>query len=96
MLCAVARGTAVRGVIRAPCELPVGVDKAVVGSIDASTGWRGVLADCEVVVHLAARVHVMQEASADPLAEFRRFNVHGTLNLARQAAAAGVRPGCKG
>lgn len=44
-----------------------------------------------VVIHSAARVHVMDEQSADPLAEFRKMNVDGTLNLARQAAAAGVR-----
>jgi nucleoside-diphosphate-sugar epimerase len=42
-------------------------------------------------MHCAARVHVMAESLADPLAEFRRVNVQGTLNLARQAAAAGVR-----
>ena len=47
--------------------------------------------DIDCVVHLAARVHVMHETTADPLAEFRRVNVKGTLNLARQAAAAGVR-----
>ena len=45
----------------------------------------------EAVVHLAARVHLMRDRSADPLAEFRRVNVQGTLNLAEQAAAAGVR-----
>ena len=88
---ALARGAAVRGVTRAPCDLPIGVDNVVVGSIDGSTDWLDVLADCEVVVHLAARVHVMQDATADPLEEFRRINVQGTLNLARQAAAAGVR-----
>ena len=43
------------------------------------------------VVHSAARVHVMQERAADPLAEFRRSNVAGTLALARQAVSAGVR-----
>ena len=43
------------------------------------------------VVHLAARVHVMHDTSGDPLAEFRKVNVDGTLNLARQAAAAGVK-----
>jgi UDP-glucose 4-epimerase len=43
------------------------------------------------VVHTAARVHVVQEAAADPLEDFRRVNAQGTLNLARQAAAAGVR-----
>jgi nucleoside-diphosphate-sugar epimerase len=88
---ALASGMAVRGVTRAPCDLPIGVDNVVVGSSDGDTGWLEVLANCEVVVHLAARVHVMQEATADPLAEFRRVNVQGTLNLARQASAAGVR-----
>jgi nucleoside-diphosphate-sugar epimerase len=42
------------------------------------------------VVHLAARVHVMQDAHADPLAAYRAVNVEGTLNLARQAAVAGA------
>lgn len=45
----------------------------------------------EQVVHLAARVHVMNDKSSDPLVEFRRVNVDGTANLARQAAAAGVK-----
>lgn len=45
----------------------------------------------EVCIHLAARVHVMNDAVADPLSEFRRCNVEGTVLLARQAAAAGVR-----
>lgn len=44
----------------------------------------------QAVVHTAARVHVMLEAASNPLAEFRRVNVQGTLNLARQAAAKGV------
>ena len=44
-----------------------------------------------VIVHTAARVHVMHERSSDPLSEFRRVNVEGTLALARMAAEAGVR-----
>ena len=55
---------------------------------------RSLLVDQDCVVHLAARVHVMHvmhETTNNPLAEFRRVNVQGTLNLARQAAAAGVR-----
>jgi UDP-glucose 4-epimerase len=67
------------------------VENFAVGGIDGNTDWQDVLTGCEVVVHLAARVHVMQEATANPLEEFRRVNVQGTLNLARQAAAAGVR-----
>lgn len=50
-----------------------------------------VLEGIDTVIHLASRVHVMQERVADPLAEFRRINVNGTLELARAAAEAGVR-----
>jgi nucleoside-diphosphate-sugar epimerase len=49
------------------------------------------LAGVSVVIHCAARVHVMNEEATEPLAEFRRVNVAGTLRLARQAAEAGVR-----
>lgn len=49
------------------------------------------LRDCDAVVHLAARVHVMRDTALDPLQEYRRTNVQGTLNLARRAATAGVR-----
>jgi nucleoside-diphosphate-sugar epimerase len=87
---AVAFGSAVRGITRSAYDLPAGVENLVVGGLDAGTDWRDGLAGCEVVVHLAARVHVMQDVAADPLVEFRRVNVQGTLNLARQAAAAGV------
>ena len=78
---------AVRSVVQASRELEV----ALVESIDGSTDWRVALTGVQVVVHLAARVHVMNDRSTDPLAEFRKVNVQGTLNLARQAAAAGVR-----
>lgn len=63
----------------------------VVGNIDGMTGWSKALQGAEAVIHLAARVHVMSESADDPLAEFRRVNTEGTLNLARQAAAVGVR-----
>jgi nucleoside-diphosphate-sugar epimerase len=43
------------------------------------------------VVHAAARTHIMQDTVADPLTAFRLVNVQGTLNLARQAAEAGVK-----
>jgi nucleoside-diphosphate-sugar epimerase len=61
-----------------------------IGTIDAFTDWASVLDGCEAVIHLAARVHVMNDVALDPLHEFRQTNVDGTLNLARQAAAAGV------
>lgn len=49
------------------------------------------LVDVYTVVHLAARVQVMRDPDADPLAAFRAVNVGGTLSFARQAAAAGVK-----
>ena len=52
--------------------------------------WAAALQGCHGVVHLAARVHVMQDAAADPLREFRQANVETTLALARHAAQAGV------
>ncbi|PDT74082.1 SDR family oxidoreductase [Bradyrhizobium sp. C9] len=66
-------------------------DEMLVPEISAQTDFQGALSGCNTVVHLAARVHVMRDQIADPLSEFRRVNVEGTLNLARQAVAAGVR-----
>ncbi|HPW30957.1 MAG TPA: SDR family oxidoreductase [Rhodoferax sp.] len=60
-------------------------------SLDEQTDWSLALFEVDAVIHLAARVHVMHEVSKDPLTAFRKTNVLGTLNLARQAAAAGVR-----
>lgn len=59
--------------------------------IDGGTDWRDALQGASVVIHLAARVHVMHESAADPLAEFRKVNVEGAEHLARSAAAAGVK-----
>jgi len=60
-------------------------------SLSPDQDWSVALPGVSVVVHCAARVHVMKETVADPLAEFRRVNVDGTLRLARQASEAGVR-----
>ncbi|NDF06739.1 MAG: NAD-dependent epimerase/dehydratase family protein, partial [Betaproteobacteria bacterium] len=62
-----------------------------VGDINAHTAWSQALEGVTDVVHLAARVHITQETSTDAYAAFRAVNTEGTLNLARQAAAAGVR-----
>jgi len=61
------------------------------GPLGPDSDWTAALGGIEAVVHLAARVHVMDETAADPLAEFRRVNALGTRRLAEQAAAAGVR-----
>ncbi len=87
-------GQAVRAACRSPQTFAAGIctaELSLVGDLDAATDWRHALDGVDAVVHLAARVHVMRERTDDPLAEFRRVNVEGTLALARQAAAAGVR-----
>jgi nucleoside-diphosphate-sugar epimerase len=61
------------------------------GDLNAQTDWSLALAGADVVVHLAARVHVMHDTEANPLAAFRAVNVDGTMNLARQAATSGVK-----
>ncbi|WP_296509648.1 NAD-dependent epimerase/dehydratase family protein [Rhodoferax sp.] len=63
----------------------------VVPDLAANTDWRMALTGVQAVIHLAARVHVMAEAAKDPITEFRRVNVEGTLQLAHQAATSGVR-----
>jgi len=65
-------------------------DVRVVGEIDGTTNWLPHLAGCAVVIHLAARVHVMAETDRDPLAAFRRVNRDGTRKLAEDCVAATV------
>jgi nucleoside-diphosphate-sugar epimerase len=71
--------------------LPNTVEAFMIDSIGPDTAWSAVLTDVDVVVHLAARVHVMQDSSSDPPSAFRQVNVAGTERLARQAATAGVK-----
>jgi nucleoside-diphosphate-sugar epimerase len=66
-------------------------DSFAIGEIGPQTDWRAALEQVDYVVHLAARVHVMRETAADPLAEFRRVNTAGTECLARMAAEAEVK-----
>jgi len=66
-------------------------DVVAVGSIDGTTDYSSALNSVDMVVHAAARAHIIRDEVADPLAEYRKVNVEGTLNLARQAVAAGVK-----
>jgi nucleoside-diphosphate-sugar epimerase len=63
----------------------------VTDDLEPATDWSLALNGVSAVVHCAARVHVMHDTEADPLTAFRAVNMDGTLNLARQAAAAGVK-----
>lgn len=79
------------GALPAAADSVAGFETVQIPDIAADTDWQPALRNADVVIHAAARVHVMAEDAADPLAEFRAVNVTGTLNLARQAAAAGVK-----
>src|SRR5690554_1372693 len=77
--------------VRCAVDVPANVRAVQVTDLTATTDWSDALQNIDVVIHSAARVHVMNDTSADPLAEFRKVNVDGTLALARQAVAAGVK-----
>jgi len=66
-------------------------NEVLIGEIGASTDWGMALAGCDVVVHLAARVHMMRGGVHDSLASYREINTEATLNLGHQAAKAGVK-----
>jgi nucleoside-diphosphate-sugar epimerase len=67
------------------------VGYVTVGEASQHENWRMALADADVVVHLAARAHVLKDHASDALAEFRSVNVEGTLALARLSVSAGVK-----
>ena len=79
-------------VVRSDSQLDAhGVPTVRIDSFDGETHWQGKISTTDVIIHSAARVHILNDAEADPLAAFRKVNVEGTLNLARQAAAAGAK-----
>lgn len=90
----VASGHVLTAAVRTLPQTPLPYHAAqitAIGGLESFADWPALLTGVDVVVHLAARVHVMRDAAADPLAQYRAVNVDGTLNLARQAAAAGVK-----
>jgi nucleoside-diphosphate-sugar epimerase len=90
--CAADPAFEVRAAVRGASQGPqTGVEFVTVGDLSGDTDWTRAVAGTDVVVHSAARVHMMEDRAADPLTEFRRVNVAGTLRLARQAATAGVK-----
>ncbi len=72
-------------------RLAAGARSFALNNLDGANDWQVTLTDVDVVIHAAARVHVMNEVAVDPLAAFREVNVEATLNLARQAAEYGVK-----
>lgn len=71
--------------------LPATVKQVAVGDLSASQDWSAALQGVDVVVHLAARAHIMKDSALNPLSIYRESNTYATLNLAKQAAQAGVK-----
>ncbi|PXX88895.1 hypothetical protein DIT71_17055 [Marinobacter vulgaris] len=72
-------------------KVDLNIVRPSIGNIDSQTDWQDALEGVDLVVHSAARAHVMAEKENDPVAAFRSVNVEGSLHLARQAASAGAR-----
>jgi nucleoside-diphosphate-sugar epimerase len=85
------RDTEVRAAGRRTAALPDAVMQLPAPDLSTDGDWRTALAGCDAVAHVAGRAHVLRDTAADSLAAFRAVNTAGTLRLARQAAAAGVR-----
>ncbi len=82
----------VRATSRTPPNVhETGVEWMAAPDLSPEADWRPVLAKVDVVVHLAARVHVMAGPSAAGDQQYQRINALGTRTLAEQAASAGVR-----
>jgi len=62
-----------------------------ISNIASEADYTTALSNSAVVIHCAARVHIMNDRSTNPLDDFREVNTYGTLNLAQQAADVGVK-----
>ena len=88
----VAEGFTVSALVRsAESILPNQVTKLVGGDLTIISDRRPLLHNIDIVIHVAARAHIMNDEAANPLAEFRKVNTQATLQLAKQAAEQGVK-----
>src|SRR5262249_15807702 len=72
------RNWALRAAVRTPSTQ---FSEVAVGNIGRETQWAAALSNIDVVIHLAARVHLLKDRAHDPLAEFREVNLEGTKQL---------------
>jgi len=68
-----------------------GIEPVLIDPLGPNTSWGASLDGIDTIIHLAARVHIMNDPSKDPLSEFRYVNVEGTSKLARDAVKSGVK-----
>lgn len=83
--------TPIAAIRKESSQLSSRIQTVMIEDLGPDNLWGNSLKDVQIVIHTAARVHIMNDSAKDPLSEFRKVNVEGTLNLARQAAEAGVK-----
>ena len=81
----------VRGTVRNEHQANKDQNIVAIADINSTTDWKTALKGTEVVVHLANRAHVLNDHAQDPLTIFRKINVDGTIQLAKQAVESGVK-----
>jgi len=88
---ALEEGFLVKALTRKPYDFPIGIENRICEDLSHPLMLAPVLQGVDVVIHLAARVHVMKESLGDALGAYRAINVAATLALAKAAVAAGVK-----
>jgi nucleoside-diphosphate-sugar epimerase len=68
-----------------------GVKTFNIGEIDSNTNWMDALVKVDCIIHCAAKAHMTEKKQTDSLNAYRRINVDGTRNLAKQAVAIGIK-----
>jgi nucleoside-diphosphate-sugar epimerase len=80
----------VRSVEKQTAMTKDGISTVVVEDISSDTDWTDILSGVDVVIHTAARVHVLNDDAEDKMEKYRNANTHATSNLVRQSASANV------
>ncbi len=69
---------------------PDGEAVSHIAEISTVTNWSSALNGCDTVIHLAARVHVMNENGIAGICAYRKTNLDATLHFAKEALKHGV------
>lgn len=79
------------GFCRSRKGLILDIDQVSKFNINSESNYGNKLLKIDCIIHCAARVHIMDDTSTNPLDDYREVNTKGTLNLARQAVKSGVK-----
>jgi lipopolysaccharide/colanic/teichoic acid biosynthesis glycosyltransferase/dTDP-4-dehydrorhamnose reductase len=81
-----------RAAVRCDCHnIATGTETVIIENISSSTDWETALSGIDVIIHTAGRAHQPKKLTTASLSDFYEVNVAGTLNLASQASAAGIK-----